>query len=77
MSTKVSVKINGFLLTFIAVMALTAGLLVFSFKSMFASISKSLEINIAVTDTELKVDKDQLNNAYDMLNNRKVENLVY
>lgn len=51
------------------------GLVVYTFKGIFAALAQSYEIDTVVQDTELKIDQTSLEDAYTLFYDRKVVSL--
>ncbi len=72
MSLKVLPKLDKFYLLFIVVMILTAGYIIFAFKTIFDAVSTSSDIGAQFTEVELKIDKDKLDKALKIAEDKKI-----
>jgi hypothetical protein len=68
---KVLKKTNKLYVVSAVLVIIMAVLLIYIFRDLFSSISVAYDVDIVVPDNELKIDKDQLNKAYDIINNRQ------
>jgi hypothetical protein len=50
-------------------------MVIYVFRSIFSSIGIAYDVNISVPDSELKIDKDKLNHAYDIIISKEVVSL--
>lgn len=68
-------KPDKFYFVFAAIMLVMAGFVVFSFKMIFDSINESADIGAQFTASELKIDKDQLDQAVKIATDKKMVEL--
>jgi hypothetical protein len=68
-------KPDKFYLLFVVVMLVAASFVVYIFKVVFESINKSADIGAQFTEVELKIDKDKLDDALKIVENKKVVEL--
>ena len=75
MSTKALPKIDSFFPLFIVVAVLLGVLVIFTFKAVFTSVRIAYEPEEAIPDSELKIDKETLNTAYQKFTDKKIVKL--
>jgi len=64
MLTQHSEKIDKFLIVFVVVMVVLAGMVIFTFRSIFSASNTAYDLNPSTLDADLKINKDKLNEAY-------------
>jgi hypothetical protein len=67
MSQKRLVKIDKFFYLFAVVMVALAAFVVVVFKEIFSSIRTSSEVTVSLSENDLKVDKNKLQEAVDLI----------
>ncbi len=69
-------KIDKFYLVFILIMVVMGAVVIFTLKTLFSSVISAYDINSSSAGSNLTVDKDKLNEAYDYVlpKNNSVEN---
>jgi hypothetical protein len=72
MSMKVLPKVDRFFFIFALAMVAMGILVVFTFRTIFESISNSYDVESQVTEAELKVDKTKLDNALNAFDGRNI-----
>lgn len=74
MSTKITVKINQFYLVLIGVGLVLAVVVVVVIRSIFGSLNKASEVDQSLLDSQNpRINKQQLDQATEFLNNRQFE----
>jgi hypothetical protein len=64
-------KINRFYFIFILLLVLMAGLVIVSFRGIFSAIATSRDIDVDIPKEEIRIDKNNLNKAYEEYQNRE------
>jgi len=72
MSMKALPKIDKFYLIFAVTMILMAMFVIFTFKAIFSAISTSSDVETKVSEAELRVDNNKLNQALDSYEKRRI-----
>ncbi len=57
-------KIDRFFPLTAVVLVIMAVLLIFTFRSIFSTLTTAYEVDIKIPDSELRIDKDRLNQAH-------------
>jgi len=72
---KVLRKTDKFYPVFGVVLAIMTALLIYVFRSIFANLGTAYDVDIKIPDSELRINKDQLNQAYDIIVNKETVSL--
>ena len=72
-----SVKTGNFYIYLVLVIIVVGGVLVLTFKNVFAGLSLSNELEQQIADIELRINKPVLNQAYDLYLNREISNFEF
>ena len=75
MFAKVLSKIDVFVPVYIVTAFFLAGITIFTFKNVFSAITQANEIEQEIPDSQLKVDKNKLNDAYNVIEDVSVVSL--
>jgi hypothetical protein len=49
--------------------------IIYTFRSVFTSVGIAYDVDIKIPDSELRIDKDKLNAAYDTMINKEIVDL--
>ena len=72
MLTKLLQKVDKFYFIFIITLIAMGSLVIFTFRIDFSAITNSYDIASQVTELDLKIDKDKLDKAIGVFDNRKI-----
>jgi hypothetical protein len=72
MLMKILQKVDKFYFIFIITLIAMGILVVFAFRTDFSAISNSYDITSQVTESDLRIDKDKLDKAIGMFDNRTI-----
>ena len=75
MFAKVSLKIDIFVPVIVFTAIFMAGIGIFTFKSVFEAITQANEIQQEIPDSQLRINKDLLNEAYNKVTDETVVSL--
>jgi len=72
MSMKALQKIDKFYVVFILSMVVMGIFLIYTFRSIFTSVTTSGDVETKVTEAELRIDREKLGNVLKSYNERKI-----
>lgn len=72
MSMKAWQKIDRFFPILAVVLAIMAVLLIFTFRSIFSTLTTAHEVDLKIPDSELRIDKDRLNEAHKVVYEKEI-----
>lgn len=75
MSTKAWGKIDKFIPLMLVVLVITAGFMIYVFREVFSVLSLAHEVEIKQADIELRINKDQLSEAYGIVFEQEIVTL--
>ena len=72
MLTKLLQKVDKFYFIFIITLIAMGVLVIFTFRIDFSAITNSFDVSSKVTELDLRIDKDKLDKAIGVFDNRKI-----
>lgn len=63
-------RFNKYYIAMLFILLLAAGLVIYTFNGVFSALDTAYEVDTKISDLELRIDRDNLNEAYEKVYNR-------
>lgn len=75
MLTNLFSKIDKFYFIMVLVLVVVAVIVVYAFRGIFTSLATAYDVDSEISDTELRIDKNTLESAYNIVSEREIVKL--